>query len=187
MHMLAVYEASQDASEDARKKTVGPQWKGNSGKVTASRRAPRPGPSCLVCWHQLSKGAVTSVDPSIFSTCKVLPHISTFYLGRVDKVQEQLAWGQLTVLPDACSWPTSIPVRTLLAGAGIRGFWLYGRKSPLRPSSELFILASYLDFHCVPSGFLMSNVNGDIKCPQSGQDTYCATCTGVRTWGGMCS
>ena len=49
------------------------------------------------------------------------------------------------------------------------------------PPSTIFRIAHWCSKHpywvftCVTGGFLVSNVNSDIKCPQSGLDTYYAT------------
>ena len=40
-------------------------------------------------------------------------------------------------------------------------------------------------FLCVTDGFLIGHVNSHIRCSQSGL-RYHTTCTGVRTWGGVC-
>ena len=50
-----------------------------------------------------------------------------FYLGRVEEVQEQLAWGSAKVYLEIV-WSPSFPLRILLGGGGWRrwkGCWLH--------------------------------------------------------------
>ena len=55
--------------------------------------------------------------------------------------------------------------------------------APKSPPLTIFRIAHWCSkcpdwvFTCVTRDFLMSNVNGDIKCPQSGLNTYYTMCT----------
>ena len=99
-HPHLLLDVSPDGGEEARKKTVGAR----TGEVTqvgkwkSSRRAPwvRTIPPGL---NQSTWQACCHWDGSkpFPPACEVFAHIQVFYLGRVDEVKEQLAWGSAEV------------------------------------------------------------------------------------------
>ena len=115
---------------------------------------------------------------------KVLAHIQVIYLGRVGKVQQQLAWGSAHVYAET---PPHGPA-ALQWGRSLRGTaGCMGDDSPAMTNFRIVYHCSKCPdrvFICVTSGFLMSNVKGDIRGPESGWKYLSPACTGVKTWGG---
>ena len=98
--------------EEAREKAMGARTGGVTpvGKQKASRRAPwgRNIPPGLhePAWQLCCRWRVSKPFPP---AGEVFVHIQVFYLGRVDEVQEQLAWGSAKVYLEMplCGPPTS--------------------------------------------------------------------------------
>ena len=98
---------------------------------------------------------------------------------------------------DASVWSPSFPRRMLLGEGGwrtggkgvetVEGLLAACKSPPLTIVRIDHQCGKYLNwvFFCVTDGFLIGHVNSDIKCSQSGLSYY-TTCTGVRTWGGVC-
>ena len=75
------------------------------------QKSPRSGPrQACYCW-----GGPKAFPPA----CEVFAHIRVFYLGTVDEVQEQLAWGSAKVyLREASDGSPNFLLRMLLGGWG---------------------------------------------------------------------
>ena len=87
---------------------TGEATQGGDGKLPEE---PQPGPwQVCCCW-----GGPKPFPPA----CEVFAHIRVFYLGMVDEVQEQLAWGSAKVyLREASDGSPNFPLRMLLGGWG---------------------------------------------------------------------